>query len=837
MFCPKCGKKIEGTPDICPLCNENISEDSQLMKNGGVPGPKIPKKPLKTGILRPIISLVLAVVFLVGSVFGTVFTNINVTKASDKTTESKVVSSTPVAEEPQYDVDRILKPPVDTSVISNLVPDSDGAANAREEIAVVEFAVAAAEAEVAAQYPEITRDTADYYLDKVADIAYDLYWDDLIYDYEINKNCVIFELNGGGYYIYAPTVPGIDAGVSAEVKVSTYQPFVGSGHYNHPGYEKYASYPEDAAVMISNTFDTYTFRNDGSSTDDNHDDAEVDHIKTSQFGAYGVVLWHGHGSYSYEHGSLMALGVKRTDDLDAKFYSLFKEGKLLWSKDTYVVGADFIEYCLPDNSLEHTVLYLGTCLSGYTDELAYALLAKGAEAVYATSESIDTGYNASMIYSISEGLCQKNPDGSYYDVTEALEYAKNINGAYDNNGGYTAEVLLFTNNPTYSLDWYQDHVICDKDVVLLLDVSGSMDGEPLDETKKAAVEFANTVLDESARVSLVTYDSDVEVLNEFSVRDSLLISNINSLYTGDMTDLDAGLQKAEQLLGTSKANKKIIVLMSDGYPNEGRIGNELTEYAKTIKNQVIDIYTLGFFHKLSGDEKTNAQKLMNSIASEGYHYEVSKAEDLVHFFNDIAANISGQKYIYIEIACPVDVKVSKDGEELNSDEDNIQTHASFGTLSFVQTDDSDEDDLSEQKKILRLKDGAEYDIEIEGNGRGSMDYTVRYMDENGKYSDKREFSNIKITSSTVVETVASSMRDSTTLSVDEDGDGNFESVYEAKANQSGKKVDNTVNTLFKYAIYVCIVWLVVSLVFLVLRIRNRKIAAQEQFLQIKEPAV
>ncbi len=40
--------------------------------------------------------------------------------------------------------------------------------------------------------------------------------------------------------------------------------------------------------------------------------------------------------------------------------------------------------------------------------------------------------------------------------------------------------------------------------------------------------------------------------------------------------------------------KKIIVLMSDGEPNEGKTGDELIEFAETIKNEGIYIYTLGF---------------------------------------------------------------------------------------------------------------------------------------------------------------------------------------------------------------------------------------------------
>lgn len=56
--------------------------------------------------------------------------------------------------------------------------------------------------------------------------------------------------------------------------------------------------------------------------------------------------------------------------------------------------------------------------------------------------------------------------------------------------------------------------------------------------------------------------------------------------------------------------------------------------------------------------------------------------------------------------------------------------------------------------MLRLKEGTDYDIEINGTGRGKMDYTIGFMDETGEYSDLRKFENIAITSRTKIDTVA-----------------------------------------------------------------------------------
>lgn len=340
----------------------------------------------------------------------------------------------------------------------------------------------------------------------------------------------------------------------------------------------------------------------------------------------------------------------------------------------------------------------------------------------------------------------------------------------------------------------------ERDVVLVLDASGSMDGSPLEETKKAATKFVDTVLGNSANIGIVKYDGKAEVVSPFSTDGNALKSAINDIGTGGSTNIEDGLSTAESMLSGSSANKKIIVLMSDGEPNNGKVGDELIAYANELKNKDTYIYTLGFFESIS--DKTNAQYLMEKIASDGCHYEVSDADSLVYFFGDIADQINGQKYIYVRIACPVDVSVSYNGETLNSAESSLITRTSFGSLTFEDTDTQEiesynsntsttqPDESDEKVKILRLKEGEDYDIKIEGTGKGRMNYSIGFMDENGEYSDFRKFNNVKITRKTQIDTVAK-VSDKTVLNVDEDGDGKYDLTYEARANSRGEIVDNS----------------------------------------------
>ena len=349
----------------------------------------------------------------------------------------------------------------------------------------------------------------------------------------------------------------------------------------------------------------------------------------------------------------------------------------------------------------------------------------------------------------------------------------------------------------------------ERDIALVIDVSGSMGGTPMNETKNASEKFINTVLKEDSSIGVVTYDNTSMCIADFCMNERYLTNAIQNLNSGGGTNIEAGLSQAYSMLQNSDAKKKIIVLMSDGEPNEGKTGNELIEFAETIKNEGIYIYTLGFFN--NSHDKTSPQALLEKIASEGCHFEVDDADDLIFFFGDIADQINGQKYIYIRIACPVDVTVEYDGETLCSIEENLNTRTAFGSLTFEDNEKGTDSSSDNRVKILRLKEGTDYNIQIKGNGNGYMDYTIRFMDDTGEYTDLRKFSDIKITEQTVIDTVATNS-DATILNVDENGDGKYDLKYKATENAEGELVNDT------YLIYIYIAVGVVAFILVVVAI-------------------
>jgi Zn-dependent metalloprotease/Mg-chelatase subunit ChlD len=323
-----------------------------------------------------------------------------------------------------------------------------------------------------------------------------------------------------------------------------------------------------------------------------------------------------------------------------------------------------------------------------------------------------------------------------------------------------------------------------RDVALVLDVSGSMNGSPIEQMKAAAKEFVGTALEGKARVGVVFYESEAMILQGLSSDETRLTAAIDELGGGGDTNMEDGLAKGGQTLGTSNADRRIIVLMSDGAPNVGKTGDDLVAYAGLLKDRGCKIYTVGF------NEGADGYALLSAIASEGCHYEVRNEEDLAGFFSDIADEISGTRFMYVRAACPVDVEVAYDGETLSSAPDALTTRTSFGTLAFEdEVDESGAVTMEDGVKVLRLKEGPAYDVRITGTGEGEMDYTIGFADDVGDYSDFRSFEGIDITPSTRIDTTAA-VSDTTRLVVDEDGDGMMDLAYEAGANERAAPVDN-----------------------------------------------
>ena len=115
-------------------------------------------------------------------------------------------------------------------------------------------------------------------------------------------------------------------------------------------------------------------------------------------------------------------------------------------------------------------------------------------------------------------------------------------------------------------------------VALVLDRSGSMDGEPLHEAKAAALKFVS-YLSKDDRLSIVTFDSLVETaFGPGSATHEDVEASINSIYSRGMTNLSGGWMKGKQHVASGKVDgTNRVVLFTDGLANEGIVDHEQIE--------------------------------------------------------------------------------------------------------------------------------------------------------------------------------------------------------------------------------------------------------------------
>lgn len=100
-------------------------------------------------------------------------------------------------------------------------------------------------------------------------------------------------------------------------------------------------------------------------------------------------------------------------------------------------------------------------------------------------------------------------------------------------------------------------------VALVIDTSGSMSGQPMEDTKAAATSFIGEVMEPGVQVALIAFSSSIDLLVDFTDDQTELAAAIDDLDAGGATPLyDAVVFAADQLSGTSgQAN---LVVFSDG---------------------------------------------------------------------------------------------------------------------------------------------------------------------------------------------------------------------------------------------------------------------------------
>ncbi|MBM4431878.1 MAG: VWA domain-containing protein, partial [Chloroflexi bacterium] len=172
------------------------------------------------------------------------------------------------------------------------------------------------------------------------------------------------------------------------------------------------------------------------------------------------------------------------------------------------------------------------------------------------------------------------------------------------------------------------------DVMLVLDRSGSMQGQPLQDAKTAAKAFVDRLDLSTDQVGLVSFSTAARLDQPLSQVAGPVRSAIDGLVDGGYTNMFAAINMAQEELTSARrkaANAPVMVLLSDGEPT----GDDPRSAASAAKSAGTRIFTIG----LGTAVNPNLMRELASSPSDYFYAPTGSELDAV--YQQIAGAIGG----------------------------------------------------------------------------------------------------------------------------------------------------------------------------------------------------
>ena len=266
------------------------------------------------------------------------------------------------------------------------------------------------------------------------------------------------------------------------------------------------------------------------------------------------------------------------------------------------------------------------------------------------------------------------------------------------------------------------------DVVLVLDRSGSMEGEPLSIMKEGAKSFIEIfekstdglqdgIIGFGSSVGMVSF-SNSATIDEMLTQDAIkLKTSVDALVSEGNTNHGDSFKKAMQVFDYTTTTNKAIILFTDGKTN---IGPDPAPIAEELKDKNVEIFCIG----LSGEDGADEEALnaWASYPTSKYVSITDNLDDIKEIFENIAVSIVSPGATNIEIT-----------ETVTDDFEIVSIIRTTKGVSFMKDKKSVQWGLDKLGEIPNEK--AELEFSVKHVGDTSGDKVVlkdtEYLDEEG----------------------------------------------------------------------------------------------------------
>lgn len=193
----------------------------------------------------------------------------------------------------------------------------------------------------------------------------------------------------------------------------------------------------------------------------------------------------------------------------------------------------------------------------------------------------------------------------YYSVSDKEMAANLLTHKNSDEDGY----FLLTLSPPV-----KGQKIIGKDIVLAVDTSGSMQGEKIEETKKA-LKYIINALDAQDRFSLLQFNTDVDqfrsgLMPATAENKNAALSFVDDLEANGGTNIGDALHTGVNLLNEASTRPAYLVLLTDGEPTVGE--TNINQLAKAISSKRdIRLFDFGVGYSVN-------TRLLNKMAEENH---------------------------------------------------------------------------------------------------------------------------------------------------------------------------------------------------------------------------